>query len=505
MNICSSGVSKSLLALTLALALSACGGEGGDGGSGEETPDNNNDSTGDNGSVVVSPSDSGGSPGPALGDGEVGSAILEHINEPKEALVKWAPGSTLMNDRTEVVEAAEVAVSPAGNVIAVWVQDTGSNPGSLWGRYFNRSSGTWGRPTELSNGRADVSGHVWDPNPKVVFIGEIAIVAWDQMNTIYSATHDKNGWSGNPQHVFGQGTFTTEEASFVSLTAKEDGSGVVAVYGTRNGFYEPGVTVERPVSLRSSEFSLVTRNWSVSEVLGTHIDQAGTYSYQVVTDPKTGTIHAAWRSEDYEVTSASFKNGTWTTPHVHEDKTFSPFTIQPDPLSDHPIVIYAVSRGVKAERNVKGVWETTTVSSLRSPDQIRSTILSGGDVMITYHYIPELLTNPKIKGVVTQRLQAEVNLWKAPVEHERESTGIKFSVLAADNNGRAVLAYNYQYSDVGKLANFSESEDDGWQPVYQPADMKAAIKNRVSMNEAGDAAMAWVDPETENAYVLLGR
>lgn len=467
------GILKSLTALTLAFLLTACGG-----GSGSDSSTQS--------PAVSSNEDSAEQPSPNNESEDPTN------NSPEKIIsVSWDDSATLMSDSGLSAEDPAVAISESGNVAAIWVEIT--NPTSLWGRFYDKTTGEWSNPTQLDKGDAGVRAYgILRSNPKVVFAGEVAVAVWEQEGAVYSSVHDENGWSGNPQVV--DGTDSTYRAFDVNIAALKDGEGAVVSYEYKDGS-------EQPV-LRSSLFSTTTRVWETPVEVSSEIVQLSN-GIQMVTAPMSGAVHIAWRKDSsveidsYDLMTASFWNGGWSTPEVVASGNIDSATIQADPHGDRPFIAWTTDedREVFFARYEVGEWSVSEFPDVNSQTKtIDSTVMADEDILIAY----KVGTN--WGNIITQRLDVETGTWE-----KKDITGNEYSVgfpsVAADGNGRAVVAYLHYHTWA---RNYTEA--DGWGRTYQPDGLNSGEQQKVVMNQAGDAALIWkTDSGDKNIHVLLGK
>lgn len=474
--------SKSLLALALTSALVACGGGGsgsgnGGGGDGGELPPGGGNPGGDISSPE--PGDNS-SPNPG-GDGDT---------SPKVAAVEWGK-SMLMTPDGVKADDPTIAVSAEGDVAAAWVQD-GYYANTVWARHYDSETGKWGEAQQIDKGGVALATYHNRSNPQITFVGEVAVVVWDQGEVVYGSIHDGNGWSSNPQVIDGRDF--EYQAIGVSVAAALDGSSAVVTYELREQGAKPVV--------RASEFSLVTGLWSAPVTLG-RVDVTPDYGIQMATDPVSGEIHVVWSGKDAEVFSlvdlitTTYKDGVWSAPEVIATTQVESMVAQPDPASDQPIVVW--TRGgfneVVYARYIDGSWQSESVGATGYKHvDITSAAMADGDILVSYEY----LGSGNMKQVASQRLDVQTGEWSAPLVHDKFQT--RRPSLAADGNGRAVLAYD-QYNTWA----VDYTEADGWSSRYQPMGLNSGRDNKVVMNNAGAAAIIYKSSGNASVGVQLGR
>lgn len=468
-----SSLPRSLLALALTSVLAACGGGGSSDGGSPADGDG-----GDGGGNVVEPSpDDGSTSDPDDGD------------KSKASYLEWDANSTLMSDSGLRGNDPTVAISESGNIVVAWIEDT--SPNTVWGRYYDKATDTWSDARQLDKGDATPSAYYERTNPQIAFVGETAVVVWDQQGVVYSSIHDDNGWSGNPQVI--DGTDLDYQAIGISVAAKGDGTGAVVAYEYR----EPN---ESPV-IRASDYSFSKATWSQPVQLST-TDVTAPYGIQMVTDPEIGAVHAVWegdrveRETNFKLMSASYEDGSWTTPELIATDTFNSVTIQADPDSDRPVVAWVSGNDAIAARFEGGAWATEDLGAKGYKQKaIESAVMSDGDMVITYQGEP----TQGMENIVLQRMDAESGDWSAPVLTDNKYRVFRPSV-ATDGNGRLVVAY-YQYNTWAT----EYTEEEGFLDDYQPAGLNSGRENKVVMNDAGDAALVWLDSNGGRIRVLMGR
>lgn len=459
------GASKSLIALAMASVLTACGGGGSSDAAAPTTDGGGNVEQPDGGLVAPEP-------------------------EPEVSAIQWDANATVMRDAGLIGADPVVAISESGNIAAVWLE--GTSPKTVWGRYYDKSSDSWSAATQLDKGGADPSVYYARTNPQIEFLGDTAVVVWDQDGVVYSSVYDDNGWSGNPQVIDGTG----KPEWNISITAKPDDSGVVATYEYKNDFDSKHI--------RATEFSLVTRTWSEPVTLSMDANSAY-YGIQMVTDPETGAIYAAWEEqpliegEPMRLVTATFQDGTWSSSELVDSGYFESVTIQADSDSDKPFLAWVTGGGSElfAARYTDGSWASNELNNYdtRKAD-IDSAVMADGDIIMTY----TADNGSGIEAIYTHRLDVQTKTWGDRRQTDNEFK-VYFPSIAADGNGRVALTY-YQYNTW--LTDFIEAE--GWSEDYQPSGLNGGRENMVVMNEAGDAALIWRNATGGGSvYVLMGR
>lgn len=471
-------ISKGFLALTLTSALAACGGGGSDDGGETTSPPPNKNPNPDTSTPV---------PGDNVGSGSE-SDDMPAVGE----TVAWKPASKLMGINGIAGDDGAVAVSESGDVAVAWIEKGQTN--TVWARYYDKDSETWEQARQIGNGSSEAMTYISRSNPQVTFVGDVAVVAWDQGYTVYASTHDDNGWSGNAHPI--EGADSDYQGFGVSLVPTPDDKGVLLTYELR----EEG----KDSIVRSSEFSSVTGQWASPVTVGI-LGATPDYGIRMVVDEKSGSIHAVWPgakdpdTKQSPITTASYAGGSWSDPEEVAASYPWSMVAHADPDGERPIIIWTRGRNgeVLYARFVKGAWSVGEVSSqgVRHKD-ITSTILAGGDVLIGYQRVA---AGGGMKEIVTQQFDMSTGTWSDPVMHE--NFAVSRPSLAADGHGRAVLTY-YQYNTWA--ANYTEQ--DGWSPVFQPNGLNSGRDNVVAMNSAGDTAIVYRNTNGEHGIrVLLGR
>jgi LysM repeat protein len=92
---------------------------------------------------------------------------------------QWGPQIQLHTSETGAW-IGELAVDAAGNALAAWVQDDGTNP-STYGRYYDVTTQSWGPAVPLENSANPVS---WDKNITVSLVDGAGVVAWMQEDDV---------------------------------------------------------------------------------------------------------------------------------------------------------------------------------------------------------------------------------------------------------------------------------------------------------------------------------
>ncbi|MGC8119927.1 hypothetical protein [Marinobacter sp. VGCF2001] len=467
-----SDISKSFLVLAFASLFTACGGSSGS----DDSTDGSKVGTNEN--VVEQPA------ADSEGEGSLPDAEIE----PRVVSVTWDESATSMSNSGLSGSSPMIAISESGNVAAAWVEST--SPSSLWGRFFDKAKGEWSDATQLDKGIGNVASlTLYRTNPKVAFVGEVAVVVWQQDGVVYGSIHDENGWSGNPQSIDGiEGTLTAKEISIASL---KDGTGAVVAYEYRDD--------SAPSMLRSSTFSLATKLWSTPVEVAPEITSL-LNGIQMLTDSVSGAVYTAWRTGDVrdsdkqDLMIASFLDGSWSEPERVTSDDIGYVTIQADPESDHPVVLWA-SRDtgrLSLARHQEGSW---SISDLGFGKRVDSAVMADGDILIAYQ-----TQNAGAWGsIITQRLDFDTGIWE-----KKDLTGNEYSVafpsVATDGNGRAAVVYKNYHTWARDY-----TEADGWGRSYQPDGLNDGEANTVVMNKAGDAALIWKTGSGDhNVHVLLG-
>lgn len=480
-----SGMSKKLLVLALASVLVGCGGGGGSGGG--------DDAGGSGGS--------GGLPADSTPDASVGDSTDSPSENPETpdtvAAVQWDTQATAMRDVGTNGGDPTIAISASGNVAVAWIEK--EYPYSVWARFYDKSSDTWGQATQIDKGGVDADTYYDRTNPQVTFVGETAIVVWDQEGVVYSSIHDDSGWSGNPQVIGGQDM--TIQAIGVSIAPLQDGSGALAMYELRDNSVFDSVP-----SMRSAEFSLATGTWSAPVDVG-QVGSTVSYGVQMVTDPESGHIHAAWEAPKAGGTganalvTASYKDGAWGSVELIDYQYINSATIQPDPSGDRPILVWAgqgVNDGITAARysDADG-WVLAAIGNYGTgTTDIESVTLADGDIVIAYG----ATTSNGIDHIVRQRMEIDDGVWSDAVPTDN-SYMVDEPSLAADAQGRVVLAYRNINTWVTDY-----TEANGWSADFQPLRYNSGAENKVVMNAAGEAALIWSNTNNgRGVYVLFGQ
>lgn len=480
MSTTTSGVSKSLLAMAMVATLSACGG----GDSGDSSPGYDFDTNPDNNNIIGGP---GSSPGDDGGSGD-----------DRALAISWDSEATVMQTMEVRGYDPAIAVSDAGNVLAVWIDD--SSPRTLWGRYYDKASSTWSLPTQLDMGGESPLAYIDQSNAEIAFLDDSAIVVWEQGDLIYSTIYDENGWMTTPQ-VIDSGVSEDPSIVFpnpvrnISVSAMADGSGAIAVYEYQEA--------DGSTHIRSSAFSDVTSLWSSPETLSTNAEYMS-HRIPLITDSETGDVHAAWVEApavdggEYRLMAATNSAGSWGKPELVDTGYFDSITAQPDPDSDRPVLVWVTggSSNVYAARYQTG-WVTTDITGGGDDtSDIESTVTANGDIVIAY---VEMQSN-QMETVYTHRLDMATGTWG---ERRRipNQQNIRNPSIAADGKGRVALAYYWYHTWFTDY-----TEENGWSKDYKVYGYNGGREPSVVMNEAGDAAMIWRNSNGNGRiYVLLGR
>jgi len=532
------GVIQALIVGLFSLLLAACGGSS----SGSST-----DSNSDNDQVTDNPSetedDDGGSsdnpdsdpnPDPDPGNETIGSSI------------KFESTPTILNGDL-IQDAAEYAssdVGPNGDIVVTWVENTFvriSNDGltfnnhSTFARIFDRESGHWSEPRQLDDGVfpnvALYWGNIADSVIDTEFVGDQIVTTWIENNTLIGSFHDGNDWIANPFVISGKDGVGSPVVS-QSLIEKPDGSGVIVVFETR----EEESTLK---TLGWSEFSFQTRRWSDAEVIfgptESLFPQRSTNEYPMVSDPKSGKIHLAWRGgASDELRTSSFRGGEWSPSEIVIDEdlsgTIQGFTMQPDPESDTPIFMvnalgYESIDAPLTVRKISNAWVAQQIDSLANVagpvigglvNFSHSATLSDGDIVASFFYG---LPNTEEVVLSTVRYDLASQTWGPESVVERTgpnpegSLSFQSEKLVSDGNGRAALVYSAGEANMvsGRLKFLDTSGE--WLSTSSSFSSQFGVAHDpsfdIAVNESGQAVLSWIGLEldfgNQPLKVLLGQ
>ena len=149
----------------------------------------------------------------------------------------------------------ELAVDASGNVISVWIRDSGIGPPDIWTNRYSAATGTWGTSQALET---DV-GFAFNPVLAMDAAGN-AIAVWDQDDSMavakiwarrYDATND----------TWGTAVMISDSGDYAQLPniAIEPGGSAIAVWEEDDGI--------GGFNVRASRYSASGGSWSASVLL----------------------------------------------------------------------------------------------------------------------------------------------------------------------------------------------------------------------------------------------